>query len=113
MAVHSHYGDQLRYACLIGSTHQEGFDDNSETLPGPKPELFFAPAQAGKRSQEWGAAEMEKRIASDFVAFRKFADNWLQVRRFDGEDAAREAFLSVLKGEASPAEGYTVSLRSD
>ena len=112
MALHSHYGDQLRYACLVGATHQDGPMGAGEALPGPQPELFFAPAQAAKRSKEWGASEMEKRIATSFVGFRRFADDWLKIRHFDGDSAAQEAFLKVLRGEASPAEGYTVSLRA-
>ncbi|WP_439101205.1 DUF2855 family protein [Congregibacter sp.] len=113
MALHSHYGDELRYACLVGATHQDGPMGEGKTLPGPQPELFFAPAQAAKRSKEWGPSEMEKRIATSFVNFRRFADDWLKIRQFDGESAAREAFLSVLQGKASPDEGYTVSLRGD
>ncbi|WOJ97892.1 DUF2855 family protein [Congregibacter brevis] len=112
MALHSHYGDELRYACLVGATHQDGPMGAGETLPGPQPELFFAPAQAAKRSKEWGASEMEKRIATSFVNFRRFADDWLKIRHFDGDTAAQEAFLKVLRGEASPAEGYTVSMRA-
>jgi len=111
-ALHNHYGDQLRYACLVGATHQDGPMGASEDLPGPQPELFFAPAQAAKRSKEWGAAEMEKRIATSFASFRRFADSWLKIRHFDGGPAAQEAFLKVLRGEASPAEGYTVPLRA-
>ncbi|MFT6771662.1 MAG: hypothetical protein ACJARU_001875, partial [Congregibacter sp.] len=61
-------------------------------------------------SKEWGPSEMEKRIASSFVNFRRFADDWLKIRHFDGESAAQEAFLKVLQGAASPTEGYTVSL---
>jgi hypothetical protein len=110
-ALHVHYGDQLRYACLIGSTHRQGAPENAPPLPGPQPELFFAPAQAGKRSAEWGAAVMEARIAENFAAFRRFADGWLKVRRFDGEAAAQTAFRQVLNGEAAPDEGYSVSLR--
>jgi NADPH:quinone reductase-like Zn-dependent oxidoreductase len=112
-AVHTHYGDQLRYACLIGSTHHDSVAQSGDPLPGPQPELFFAPAQAAKRSAEWGAAEMERRIAGSFVAFRQFADEWLKIRRFDGERAALDAFQAVLRGEASPAEGYSVSLRDN
>jgi hypothetical protein len=56
---------------------------------------------------------MERRIAGSFVAFRQFADEWLKIRRFDGERAALDAFQAVLRGEASPAEGYSVSLRDN
>jgi NADPH:quinone reductase-like Zn-dependent oxidoreductase len=112
-ALHTHYGDQLRYAYLVGATHQDGPMGAGDKLPGPQPELFFAPAQAAKRSEEWGPSEMEKRIGSSFVDFRRFADQWLKIRHFDGALAAQEAFLMVLQGGASPAEGYTVSLGED
>jgi NADPH:quinone reductase-like Zn-dependent oxidoreductase len=111
LAIHSHYVDQLRYACLIGATRHDSLHQATDPLPGPQPKLFFAPAQAAKRSAEWGPAVMEKRIAEGFVAFRQFADSWLEIRRFDGETAAMEAFKAVLRGAASPAEGYSVSLR--
>lgn len=109
-AIHHHYGNQLRYDCRIGVTHRDALPEVPEDLPGPTPEMFFAPHQAGKRSAEWGAAVLEQRIGSAFARFRQFSDGWLKIRRFDGEYAAREAFLAVLHGDALPQEGYTVSM---
>ncbi|MDP1533021.1 MAG: DUF2855 family protein, partial [Rubrivivax sp.] len=48
LAVHSHFGDQLRYSSSIGGTHWEGLG-SARDLPGPRPTLFFAPAQINKR----------------------------------------------------------------
>jgi hypothetical protein len=110
LALRHHYGDALRYNCLIGATHAPNQAPDDTPLPDPQPQLFFAPHQAQVRSSEWGAAEMERRIATDFAAFRRFADSWLSVRRFTGTDEAQAAFLATLRGEASPAEGYSVSL---
>jgi len=109
-AIHEHYGDRLRYDCRIGVTHREALPDTDENLPGPTPEWFFAPHQAGKRSAEWGAEVLEQRIGSAFARFRQFADSWLTVRRFNGPAAAQAAFRAVLDGEALPSEGYSVSL---
>lgn len=109
-AVHHHYGNQLRFDSRIGLTHRDAPPAASADLPGPKPEMFFAPHQAQKRSQEWGPDVLEQRIAGDFAAFREFADSWLEVRRFDGRDAASKAFLDVAHGRAAPAEGYSLSL---
>lgn len=109
-ALHRHYEDQLRFDCRIGSTHQGDSWSTDPDLPGPKATPFFAPDQARKRSAEWGAEEMERRIAGSFAGFRRFADSWLQIRRFNGAEAAQDAFLQVLHGDASPAEGYSVSL---
>jgi hypothetical protein len=108
--LHHHFGDQLRYDCRIGITHREAPPATDETLPGPKPEMFFAPHQAQKRAREWGPEVLEQRIAGDFAKFREFADSWLRVKRFDGRDAAQQAFVEVLEGRAAPDEGYSISL---
>ena len=108
--IHRHYGDQLRYDCRIGMTHRDRFAGAGGDLSGPKPEMFFAPHQAQKRGVEWGAEVLEQRIGAAFGRFRAFADTWLQVRRFDGPQAARRAFRDVREGRAKPGEGYTVSL---
>ncbi|MFK7828208.1 MAG: DUF2855 family protein [Congregibacter sp.] len=109
-ALHHHFGERLAYDCRIGMTHIDAAPAADTELPGPKPEMFFAPHQAAKRGQEWGAEELEQRIGSSFVRFREFADSWLRIRRFDGPDAATQAFEAVLAGKTDPDEGYTVSL---
>ena len=109
-AIHRHYGDALRFDLRIGVTHKDAPPPSAEDLPGPKPIVFFAPHQAQKRGQEWGAEGLEQRIGTSFVRFREFADSWLSVRDFKGSDEARQAFSEVRDGEASPSEGYMVSL---
>lgn len=109
-AIHHRFGDQLRFDSRIGITHRDAPPAGDASLPGPKPEMFFAPHQAQKRAREWGPEVMEERIAQDFARFREFADGWLQVRRFDGRDAAQKAFLAVAEGRAAADEGYSLSL---
>lgn len=111
-ALHHHYGENLRYDCRIGLTHHDAAPEHDAALPGPEPIMFFAPHQAAKRGGEWGAEVLEQRIGSSFADFRRFADSWLTLRHFNGPDGALEAFRSTLNGEASPQEGYTVSLKS-
>jgi len=108
--IHRHYGEHLRYDCRIGITHRDAPPAETGDLPGPKPEMFFAPHQAQKRSREWGPAVLEERIAGDFRRFRQFADSWLKIRPFNGPDAACEAFAAVRDGRTAPEDGYSVSL---
>lgn len=112
-SIHHHYADNLCYDCRIGVTHRDAPKANSDDLPGPKPKMFFAPHQAAKRSDEWGAEGLEKRIGTSFAKFREFADSWLHVRRFNGVDETRAAFRAVMEGSASPTEGYSVSLSDE
>lgn len=110
-ALHHAYKEQLKYDCRIGVTHIDAAPQTDADLPGPKPEMFFAPHQAAKRGKEWGAETLEQRIGGSFARFREFADSWLRIRRFDGPQQAQEAFAAVLSGKAAPDEGYTISLR--
>ena len=107
--LHHHYGEQMRYSCLIGATHYQEAGA-TEGLPGATPEFFFAPAQAQKRSAEWGPGEIERRMGESFVAFRQFCDGWLRVVRHWNPDAALAAYAQVLEGRQSPREGCIVSL---
>jgi len=107
--LHHHYGDNLRYSCMIGATHYNDMGA-TENLPGANPEFFFAPSQAQKRAREWGAAEMERRISSSFVEFREFCDGWLEVNRGSGGEAVSHAFQQVLAGKIPPQQGCILSI---
>ena len=43
--VHEHFGDQLAFDCLVGSTQAEGFPEEDASLVGPAPVFFFAALQ--------------------------------------------------------------------
>ena len=70
--IHEHFGAALRYSCSVGGTHWDELGGGRD-LPGPRPTLFFAPAQIAKRSAAppagWGPAELQTRIAAAWTAF--------------------------------------------
>ena len=59
----AHWRDRLAYSCSVGGTHWEGLG-GGKGLPGPRPVLFFAPAQAKKRVADWGADGFQERLAA-------------------------------------------------
>ena len=66
--VHTHFGDQLKYSSMIGTTHWEEFGGMAAAeLPGPTPEFFFAPTQIAKRSKDWGPEELMSRLAGSLL----------------------------------------------
>jgi hypothetical protein len=109
-AVHEHFGDRLHHSCSIGVTHWEATGDSEASLPGPKPEFFFAPAQIQKRVADWGAAGLQERLAAAWSAFRVFTEDWLVVRRGYGPEAVREVYLDTLAGRTPPQQGQVLSL---
>ncbi|MBX3635784.1 MAG: DUF2855 family protein, partial [Rubrivivax sp.] len=68
-AVHRRFDGTLVYSCAIGGTHWQalaGGGGGGQGLPGPRPVLFFAPAQAQRRAapppEGWGRDGLQQRI---------------------------------------------------
>jgi hypothetical protein len=116
-SIHEHFGDALRYSCSVGGTHWDELG-GGRNLPGPKPTLFFAPAQIAKRSAPppagWGPAELQARIAAAWTAFMQPVNDparpWLQVRSAHGAQAVQQACLALLDGQVDPRDGLMLSL---
>jgi hypothetical protein len=111
--IHQHLGDRLMYSCSVGGTHWEALG-GGKGLPGPRPVLFFAPAQVKKRNADWGAAELQQRMAAAWVAFMQPVANpqrpWLRVVRGQGTAAVEAVYTALLDGSANPAEGHVLSV---
>ncbi len=115
--VHEHFGDALRYSCSVGGTHWDELGTGGG-LPGPRPTLFFAPAQIAKRSAAppagWGPVELQARIAAAWRAFMQSVNDpvapWLRVRSAKGPVAVREACLALLDGKVDARDGLMLSM---
>lgn len=111
-AIHTRFA-QLAYSCSIGGTHVDQLAGGRD-LPGPKPVLFFAPAQVKKRSVEWGPAAFGQRLVAAWQAFRDRvgdpASPWLVVQWHRGPAAVQAAHAQVLGGQGDPRSGHLLSL---
>lgn len=115
--VHEHWGDALMHSSSIGGTHWEALGSAGD-LPGPRPTLFFAPAQVKKRSapppEGWGHAGLEQHIAAAWSAFvtlvERSADPWVKLVHGSGSAATEAAYRALLDGRADPREGLMLSL---
>lgn len=110
--VHRHLPN-LRYSCAVGGTHV-GQLGGGGGLRGPRPTLFFAPAQAQKRQREWGGAELSRRAVQAWAQLRDRATDprapWLRVQRHEGAEAALAAYRRMAAGDADPAVGHVLTL---
>jgi hypothetical protein len=109
-AVHSHFGDELLYSMAVGVTHWEEFGTGAGDLSGPTPVLFFAPDRVVKRTEDWGGAGLEQRVADAWHPFCEWTAGWLEVEHGEGFDAGREAYLGVLEGRADPRTARVIAL---
>ena len=111
-AVHTRFGN-LKFSSAIGATHVAQLR-GSKDLPGPRPTLFFAPAQINKRAAEWGSQALHQRLLQAWQAFVSQvsapASPWLELRQHQGPQAAQAAYAQVLAGGGDPRLGHLLSL---
>jgi hypothetical protein len=111
-ALHTHC-TQLKFSSSIGGTHVAELGGGRD-LVGPKPTLFFAPAQIKKRSTEWGAQGLGQRLVQSWQAFTTAVTHpqqpWLTVQYHAGTEAVQAAYLHVLSGKGDPRLGHMLSL---
>ena len=110
--VHRHFADRLVYSCAVGGTHWDDLGGGAG-LPGPRPTLFFAPAQAKKRAAEWGPEALQQRIAVTWGAFMgpvtRAEQPWLRVVQGRGAAAIEHTYAELLAGRIDAAEGHVLS----
>jgi hypothetical protein len=108
-AVHRQFGDALKYSCAVGGTHWDALGGGRD-LPGPKPTLFFAPAQIKKRNADWGAAVLQQKIGEAWLAFLAPVAGWMKCVEARGPGAVERVYRDMLAGRAKPEEGHILSL---
>ncbi len=109
MAVHLHFADDLKASSSVGATDWERMGDGDD-LPGPTPELFFAPTQIEKRNAELGRDEMERRFLDAWTAYSSWTDDWMTIVRHDGTDALAALWSEMLPGRVDPSLGHIVTI---
>ena len=112
--IHGHWQDRLAYSCSVGGTHWEGLG-SGKGLAGPRPVLFFAPAQGKKRVSRLGAARVSRiaspRAWSAFLArARDPARPWLQVVAGRGREAIESTYSALLDGKVPANEGRILAV---
>jgi hypothetical protein len=109
-AVHSHFGDELAHSMAVGITHWEELGAGEAELPGPAPAFFFAPDRVAKRSEDWGRAGLEQRVAEAWHPFCEWIGGRLEVIPGRGFEALERVYLEVLEGGVDPRTAHVISL---
>jgi Protein of unknown function (DUF2855) len=110
-AVHGHFGSGLLHSAVVGATHHDRMGEVPESLPGPRPQFFFAPDRVVKRTADWGGAGLEQRLAEAWQPFTQWAGGWVELIRARGGEELRSAYLELLDGRIDPAQAHVFSLR--
>lgn len=112
--VHRHLDATLVYSCSVGSAQ------STEAAPltaavGPQPQFFFAPVQVRKRHEDWGTAELNRRIGEGLLRFYDRVtgapEPWLTLVSSEGLQAAQDIIARLCRGVVPPGEGHVVRLQ--
>jgi len=110
--IHTRFAN-LKYSCSIGGTHVAQLG-GAKDLPGPRPILFFAPAQVKKRQTDWGSEALAGKLVQAWRAFNTRVAGvprpWLTVQRHTGAEEVERAYAQVLAGRGDPRTGHILSL---
>lgn len=109
--LHTHFGHHLKDSCMVGITHWDAGGSLGTDLPGPKPQVFFAPAYAQDMSKKWGADGLQARIAMAMEGFLSDLGGALTVHNNSGADALIALFDKALANQVDPSQGHMVTLR--
>lgn len=108
--IHRHFDAALAQSVLVGATHIEARSvfGKGEPLPGPKPQLFFAPDHAVAFFKAHGAEEGGRLVAAAWREFLKAAEGTIAIERHAGLEAARDVFTTMVAGQIDPAKGIVI-----
>lgn len=112
--IHAHVAG-LTYSCAVGASHVQDLGGAGQ-LPGPRPVMFFAPAQVKKRNADWGAQGLGERLVAAWNHFSATVQTapkpWLTVQHHAGAEATQALFTSMLAGSGDPRAGHIATLQA-
>lgn len=108
--VHDHFRDDLKNSCRVGLAHWQATEGETDGLPGPKAEFFFAPAYAQQLVRDWGPGDFFRRSAAAWADFIDTGAAWVQVVEETGADIVQRRWTDTLAGKVEPSKGLFLSM---
>ncbi|MFE6506444.1 DUF2855 family protein [Nocardioides sp. NPDC057767] len=108
--VHEHFGDQLAFDCLIGSTHADHLPEEDNSLPGPAPVFFFAALQLDAYKAEGQSRAFMQRYQRDERGFLKHVGRperpSIELLEHAGLEDAPAVIAGFHDGSTDPSTGH-------
>lgn len=112
--VHAHFGANLTYDCLVGSTQGDAFPTDDPELVGPRPEFFFAATCLDAHRDRGSLRAFYERFFADQRAFfERVIDPdspWIRIVEHQGLEQAAKVVRALADGVSDAGEGAVVRL---
>jgi len=109
-AVHQRLGNRLLYSMTVGRSHHDAPPaDAAVNLPGPAPQLFFAPTEVTRRLDDWGRDDYGRRTSEALENFVEASRDWMTVEWRNEASGVQAAWADVHDGAVPPNIGLVAS----
>ena len=108
--VHEILGESLKQSIIVGGSHWDAATSNALSLPGPKPEMFFAPTHIERLAAAWGGQEFARAVSAALDRFVHDSRGWLNVHEYAGLQAAQHNWARLLANDVKAEEGIIITL---
>lgn len=105
IALHEHFGENIRCSSKVGATHFQAMGKVPEGLPGARPRFFFAPAQFAKRDQDWGEGVIWQKTMEATLEMMPALGKALKMETMTDPDAVRARWDDLLNNRISGDAG--------
>lgn len=107
-ALHTALADRLAASWMIGLTHHDA-TAAPKGLPGPAPQLYFAPSHWQQLAAQVGARELEARMAADWPVLLAQAGGWFRIERAAGAAAMARVWADLVAGRVPADQAWVLS----
>lgn len=107
--VHQKLNDNILQSIGVGATHWDA-ERTRASLPGPKPEFFFAPGHIAKRNQDWGHGVIFEKANASSARIAGKIKGQLKIKHFNGSAEVRKVWKSMLDNQVPGSTGVMASL---
>lgn len=103
--VHTAAGDTLVRSLIIGATDWEADRAPQPDIPGPKPDMFFAPGYVAMRGKQLERGALEAMMGKDMIAFLPLSQKFVTAETIKGAENIAKAWDDTVAGRVSPSRG--------
>jgi len=107
VAMHTALGETLAASIAVGATDWDA-PRSGEPIPGPQPEMFFAPDYFVQRLKE--DRSMINKMNADLVQFYTDSQAFITAQQDNGQDAIEAAWQRSVIGGVAPDTGLILTL---
>lgn len=109
VGLHEHLRDNMKKSFRVGVTHWQASGPD-KSLPGAKPEFFFAPSQIEKRNKDWGKGVVQQLGMKASAEAARALGKSLSIQWINDAEELSKTWCDLVQNKVPPSQGLMVNL---